>query len=74
MDRGCLDHFMNMALDEGTVGGAAISTSTNGLTETTLTTVSLSPGAGQGATGGDDDQQTPEDTAVTRVDAKVSGH
>ena len=29
MDRGCLDHFMNTAVDEGAVGGAAVSTPTN---------------------------------------------
>ena len=38
------------------------------------TRVSVGPDAGQGATGGNGHQQTPEDTAVTRVDAEVSGH
>ena len=35
--------------------------------------VSVGPDAGQGATVGDSHQQTPEETAVARVDAEVSG-
>ena len=67
-----LGPIREQAVDEGALGGATISTSHHRFDWDAPTTVSLSPDAGQGATGGDGHQQTKEDTAVARVDAKVS--